>query len=120
MNKTDYYMDNSNSKKINQIQKIEKPVKNKNNYLFINNKFKYNNPNDNNVQERKYLRNINLNNFLNMKSGVRKKIKNKIILDLDKEVSEDDEDELSEIANKINIYNESKNKNKNSKSKLTI
>ena len=118
MNKTENYMDISHSKKINQIQKIEKPVKNNiNNYLFINNKFKYNNPNDNNAQERKHLRNINLNNFLNMKSEVRTKIKNKIdILDLDKEVSED---ELSEIANKINIYNESMNKNKNSISKFS-
>ena len=121
MNKTDYYLYISNSKKFYQIQKVEKPVKNSiNNYLFINNKFKYNESNNDNIlQERKHFRKTNLNKFLDIKSEVRKKIKNDIdILDLDNEISDNVEDELSEIANKINIYNELMHKNKNSISKF--
>lgn len=73
INKTDNNFGVFQTKKFyNNIQKEENPIKNSiNNYLFINNKFKYNELNRNNCKSRnrrKYIKNeklrINLKNFI--------------------------------------------------------
>ena len=111
-NKTDNNIDLTQSKiYYNKIQTKEKPIKNNiNNYLFINNKFKYNEMNNNNYKtrnNRKYLKNEKLNKYIKILKKEKDKKEISDIFSLKKENYEENDDELSELANTIIKSNES-------------
>ena len=109
LNKTDNNLDLSNFKiNFNRIQEKEKhPKTNINNYLYINNKFKYSKTISNNNKNNKHIKNVK---YFKIPTKS-KQLDNFLTLD-NKKSEEKDEDELSELANQIIKSKESSHKEK--------
>ena len=108
LNKTENSLSLNHSKiYFNKKQKEEKNLKNSiNNYLFINNKFKYSEP-IYNKKNKKLTKNEKLYKFLNT---LPKNKESDSYLNFDNELSDENDDELSELANQIIKSNELPNK----------